>query len=86
MDDLSNFFLINNGFTIVLIAALIYGIKGIVVMFYAAAPTAHTFTMELVMMWNLACATALFFAFLAAIIVLEVSAYFSRLYVHFIFH
>ncbi len=51
MDDLSNFFLINNGFTIVLVSAVIYGIKGIIVLFYGVAPVQHTFTMELVIMW-----------------------------------
>eukprot|EP00961_Rhodomonas_salina_P292485 3932972-Rhodomonas_salina.2 len=68
-DDVSIFHLINQGFTLFLMGALIFGIKGTIVLVYQNTTSQpHVFTIEVALMWSLALSTFTFFVVLVALV------------------
>eukprot|EP00961_Rhodomonas_salina_P299524 3939003-Rhodomonas_salina.1 len=68
LTETGSFYVINHGFTLLLVGMLVFGIKGVIVLTYNGSSTLHVYTMEIAMMWTIAIGSALFFFVMVALL------------------
>lgn len=71
----SAFYLLSRAFSAVVAAAVLFGIKGLIILLYSQSNTLHVYTMDIALMWSLAMSAGLFFACMSILVVMDSDTY-----------